>query len=94
MSKPICPKRSEHLLGAIKVDTYAHNADYNHSFLYGGSVQFGGWWKPNCIVNKKVAILVPYRNRPEQLDVFLNHMHPILQRQLLNYRIFVIEQVT
>ena len=41
----------------------------------------------------QVAIIVPYRNRTEQLRIFLRFMHPFLQRQELLYRIFVVEQV-
>ena len=42
----------------------------------------------------KVAILIAYRNRWEHLKIFLRYMHPLLQRQQLHYRIFIIEQVT
>lgn len=31
-------------------------------------------------------------SRPPQVGPFLNHMHPFLQRQLLNYTIFIVEQ--
>ena len=33
-----------------------------------------------------------YRDRAEHLKIFLHHMHPIFQRQQIDYRIFVIEQ--
>ena len=84
-----CPVRSPYLVGAIPVEFHVEN----HSTLKGGEVKLGGWWEPECVARKKVAILVPYRNRQEQLKVFLNHIHPILQRQQLHYRIFVVEQV-
>ena len=45
-------------------------------------------------LNFQTAIVIPYRKREEQLKIYLKHMHPILQRQQLHYRIFVIEQVT
>jgi hypothetical protein len=35
-----------------------------------------------------------YRNRQPQLVVFLNHIHPMLRRQELDYRIYVVNQVT
>jgi len=41
-----------------------------------------------------VAIIVPYKNRAYQLGVFLRHYHPILMRQKLHYRIFIVEQVS
>ncbi|CAH3024788.1 unnamed protein product [Porites evermanni] len=52
----------------------------------------GGQWKPNCQSRKQVAIVVPFRNRHEHLYIFLRHMHQFLKWQLLEYRIFVIEQ--
>ena len=41
----------------------------------------------------QVAVIIPYRNRFEQLKIFLRHLHPFLQRQQLMYRIIVVEQV-
>ena len=53
----------------------------------------GGKWKPlNCIARHKVAIVIPYKNRLKNLNFFLYHMHPFLQRQELEYQIFVVEQ--
>ena len=59
-----------------------------------GNVGFGGRWSPaECQARTRVAIIVPCRDREGHLKVFLAHMHPILQRQLLDYQIFVVEQV-
>ena len=41
----------------------------------------------------QVAFIIPFRNRPQQLSIFLRHMHPLLKKQKLDYRIFVVEQV-
>ncbi|UYV79375.1 hypothetical protein LAZ67_17002359, partial [Cordylochernes scorpioides] len=46
----------------------------------------------DCKSSQRVAILVPYRNRSQQLQVFLSHLHPMLQKQRLRYGIFLIEQ--
>ncbi len=43
-----------------------------------------------CIMKSKPLFL--YRDRADHLQIFLHHLHPILQRQQLEYRIFVIEQ--
>lgn len=40
-----------------------------------------------------MAIIIPYRDRFEQLITLLYYLHQILQRQELNYQIFVSEQV-
>ncbi|XP_046747517.1 beta-1,4-N-acetylgalactosaminyltransferase bre-4-like [Diprion similis] len=53
----------------------------------------GGQWKPsNCHPLFNVAIILPYRNRKAQLTIFMNYIHPFLQAQNLDYRIFVVEQ--
>ncbi|XP_028403020.1 beta-1,4-galactosyltransferase 4-like [Dendronephthya gigantea] len=60
---------------------------------FGGFVKKGGAFKPRgCIAKNKLAIIVPYRNRSEHLRIFLRHMHPIMQRQMHDYRIIVVEQ--
>ena len=53
-----------------------------------------GYWAPrDCIARQRLAVIVPYRNRELHLTAFLSHMHRFLQRQQLEYRIFIIEQV-
>ncbi|XP_013421599.1 beta-1,4-N-acetylgalactosaminyltransferase bre-4 isoform X2 [Lingula anatina] len=53
----------------------------------------GGHWKPrDCVSRSRVLIILPYRNRWEHLLRWLEHYHPILQRQKLDYRIVVVEQ--
>lgn len=56
-------------------------------------VQWGGrYTPPNCTAKHKVAIIVPYRDRQQHLAVFLNHMHPFLMKQQIEYGIFIVEQ--
>lgn len=58
------------------------------------NIEEGGAWQPSeCVSQHEVAIIVPFRNRSVQLWIFLSYMHPFLQKQMLNYRIFVIEQM-
>ena len=55
----------------------------------------GGQWRPlGCISRHRVAIIIPYRDREEHLRIFLNHMHPFLQKQQLDYGIYIVEQVS
>ena len=66
--------------------------DYNLEFLK--NLKDGGNWKPeNCIARHKVAIVIPYRKRLDNLRTFLYNMHPYMQRQEIQYTIFVVEQV-
>ena len=47
----------------------------------------GGEYSPGtCRTRHHVAIVVPYRDRAEQLAVFLKHIHPFLSKQELHYR--------
>lgn len=68
--------------------------DYNETaYKLQLKIRPGGTWQPdNCRCVHDVAVIVPYRNRPEQLKAFLHHMHPFLQKQLLNYGIYIVEQ--
>lgn len=58
------------------------------------NVQPGGRFKPkDCEALQKVAIIIPFRNREEHLKYWLYYLHPILQRQQLDYGIYIINQV-
>ena len=57
-------------------------------------LQPGGRWFPKtCIRRHNIAVIVPFRDREEHLRFLLSILHPMLQRQMLQYTIFVIEQV-
>jgi len=57
-------------------------------------LDIGGSWKPVfCIPRHRTAVIVPFRDREEHLRALLNLIHPMLQRQLLHYTVFVAEQV-
>ena len=66
----------------------------SHSDNEGEVPEFGGSWRPsNCTSRHRIAIVVPYRDRVQHLRIFLHHMHPFLQRQLVDYSIYIVEQV-
>lgn len=68
-------------------------ADWYSRIQSPEDIEVGGEYSPkNCRPRYSVAILVPYRNREEHLEVFLNFFHNYLQHQQLHYRIFVVEQ--
>ncbi len=57
-------------------------------------IRMGGKWEPSdCQPKHHVAILIPYRDREEHLNLFLLNMHPIFARQKLSYGIYLIEPV-
>ncbi|KOB68432.1 Uncharacterized protein OBRU01_18193 [Operophtera brumata] len=60
----------------------------------GHRIRVGGESAPqDCKPKFSTAIIVPYRDRAEQLRGFLVYMHTFFRRQKIHYRIFVIEQV-
>ncbi|XP_061182787.1 beta-1,4-N-acetylgalactosaminyltransferase bre-4-like [Saccostrea echinata] len=53
----------------------------------------GGHWIPTeCKPTRRVAIIIPYRDREEHLCILLKNLIPILMAQQTEFRIFVIEQ--
>ncbi|KAL4640249.1 beta-1,4-galactosyltransferase 1-like [Arapaima gigas] len=53
----------------------------------------GGRYKPkSCISLQKVAIIIPFRHRDEHLKFWLYYVHPVLQRQQLDYGLYIINQ--
>ena len=57
-------------------------------------VKKGGKWSPkNCKPWQKVALILCYRDRMWPLQLFLQRIHPMLQAQMLDYQIFLVEQV-
>ncbi|KAJ8727820.1 hypothetical protein PYW08_016205 [Mythimna loreyi] len=52
----------------------------------------GGFVPKHCNPMFSVAIVVNYRDRQKQLDVFLPYMHNFLRKQNLHYRIYLVEQ--
>lgn len=61
------------------------------SFL---NITSGGSFKPSEFEPKyKIAIIVPFRNRENNLKVFLKNIHPFLVKQGLEYSIFLIEPI-
>ena len=53
----------------------------------------GEWESTSCEQRYPIAIIIPFRNRTEQLAVLMNNLHDFLQRQNAHYHIFVVEQV-
>jgi N-terminal region of glycosyl transferase group 7 len=68
----------------------------NESSVSYEGIDRGGHWSPSptlCVARQRLAIIVPFRNRETHLRILLRVLHPMLQRQLIDYTIFVIEQV-
>jgi hypothetical protein len=93
ISSNYCPPVPPDLQGPIVVNEVPDDFSLQINSSYHLDVKFGGYYQPkSCIARHKVAIIVPYRDREEILRHFLFHTHQILQRQQLDYRIFICEQ--
>lgn len=56
-------------------------------------VKAGGIGRPaDCVARHRVAIIIPFRDRPQHLQTLLYNLHPVLLRQQIDYQIFVVEQ--
>ena len=80
-------------VGRIKINEKALSWEQLEA-KYPGLGEGGSYHPPDCASRHKVAVIVPYRNRDHHLRVFLNHYHPLLQRQQIEYAIYVIDQVS
>ena len=88
-----CPAVPPNLLGPISIEDLPTNFSLENSSSFHVDVENGGSYRPKeCQARHKVALIVPYRNRWQILSQFLFHTHKILQRQQLDYHIYVCEQ--
>ena len=88
------PTVSHRTLGHVSVNLTEPHSMESLAGVYP-QVRLGGTWRPpHCKSRSRVALVLPFRNREKALKIFLQHIHGFLQRQLIDYRIFVIEQVS
>lgn len=87
-----CPATPPGLKGPIEIDiTFESIASVGEKFK--DRLLPGGWHKPHeCKPRDRVAIIVPYRNRANQLPILLKNLHSLLMKQQIEYGIFVVEQ--
>lgn len=91
-----CPIIPPNLGTRISINKTAFSIDQIEHFplIEQLGIELGGLNKPKtCQANYRVAIVVPYRDRLENLELFLAHMHPFLSKQQLEYAIYIIEPV-
>ncbi|XP_064120452.1 beta-1,4-N-acetylgalactosaminyltransferase bre-4-like [Macrobrachium nipponense] len=89
--KELCPTVPPNLVGVLKINTTVPSIEEQES--NSSKLEPGGRYRPaECRSRHRVAIIIPYRNRAYHLPVFLYHMLPILQRQQLDFAIYIVEQ--
>ncbi|XP_041960755.1 beta-1,4-galactosyltransferase 1-like [Alosa sapidissima] len=88
----ICPETPPHLVGPMNIN-FTHPIQLEIMQKDNSEVVEGGrWWPRDCIARQKVAVIIPFRHREFHLKYWLHYLHPILQRQQLDYGIYVINQ--
>jgi len=88
----LCPEIPPGLQGRLHISTTSI-PEFSEIILRNPGLRLGGeYWPTECSPRHQVAIVIPYRRRLPQLAIFLNHLHPILRRQQLHYRIYVVNQ--
>ncbi|KAM9300522.1 beta-1,4-galactosyltransferase 4 [Morus bassanus] len=86
-----CPALSPYLRGASKL-TFKASLTLEEVEKENPQVAKGRYHPTECSALQHVAILIPHRNREKHLLYLLEHLHPFLQRQQLDYGIYVIHQ--
>ncbi|XP_052777499.1 beta-1,4-galactosyltransferase 4-like [Mya arenaria] len=85
-----CPLWPSELIGQMPPDTFIRETELPEA--YRKQVQHGGRFRPSeCEPRERTAIIIPYRDREQNLKVQLRHLHMVLQRQNLEYGIYVVE---
>ncbi|XP_067123759.1 beta-1,4-N-acetylgalactosaminyltransferase bre-4-like [Centruroides vittatus] len=89
-----CPEIPPGLVGRMKIDLKnGTSKDLETIRINNPEVKLGGAYSPkDCKSRYRVAVIIPYRDRIEHLSSLLYYLHPILQRQQLEYKIYVVEQ--
>ncbi|XP_028661742.1 beta-1,4-galactosyltransferase 1-like [Erpetoichthys calabaricus] len=89
---PACPENPPQLVGPLRVE-FSDIITLDDVRNQNPNLQDGGRFMPKeCKAVQKVALIIPFRKREEHLKYWLYYLHPILQRQQLDYGVYVIEQ--
>ncbi|KAM5281840.1 beta-1,4-galactosyltransferase 4 [Ctenodactylus gundi] len=86
-----CPSVSPNLRGQSKL-IFKPDLTLEEVQAKNPGVSRGRYHPKECRALQRVAILIPHRNREKHLLYLLEHLHPFLQRQQLEYGIYVIHQ--
>lgn len=86
-----CPSVSPNLRGQNKL-VFKPDLTLEEVQAENPKVSRGRYRPEECKALQRVAVLIPHRNREKHLVYLLEHLHPFLQRQQLDYGIYVIHQ--
>ncbi|XP_069141426.1 uncharacterized protein [Argopecten irradians] len=87
---PLCPLIPPTIVGKVPVTTAVYSWEALETKFK--DVGNGGRYRPtHCTARHRVAIVLPFRDREIHLKILLNNLHPFLQKQQLDYAIFIVD---
>ncbi|XP_032873825.1 beta-1,4-galactosyltransferase 1-like [Amblyraja radiata] len=87
-----CPETPPRLVGPSRIE-FSQSINLEDVRQNNLLVREGGRYTPSeCTALQKVAVIIPFRDRDEHLKYWLYYLHPLLQRQQLDYGVYVINQ--
>ncbi|XP_036059744.1 beta-1,4-galactosyltransferase 4 isoform X1 [Onychomys torridus] len=86
-----CPSVSPNLRGQSKL-IFKPDLTLEEVQAKNPKVSGGRYHPEECKALQRVAVLIPHRHREKHLIYLLEHLHPFLQRQQLDYGIYIIHQ--
>nr|XP_009858040.1 beta-1,4-galactosyltransferase 2 isoform X1 [Ciona intestinalis]XP_018666899.1 beta-1,4-galactosyltransferase 2 isoform X2 [Ciona intestinalis] len=90
---PRCPMTPPNLFGRLEFKFNTTPPSFEHTTLHNQNLHPGGSYFPEgCVPRHRVAIIIPHRSREVHLKALMWHLHPILQRQQIYYKVYVIQQ--
>ncbi|GFR87206.1 beta-1,4-galactosyltransferase 1 [Elysia marginata] len=91
--KQLCPIIPLELVGNNTHVNLTMPLDFDDIMAENANVLNGGEWAPlDCVSRHRVAFVIPYRDRWSHLKTLLHHLIPVLKRQQIHFRMFVVEQ--
>uniref|UniRef100_A0A8C4QCS4 Beta-1,4-galactosyltransferase n=1 Tax=Eptatretus burgeri TaxID=7764 RepID=A0A8C4QCS4_EPTBU len=86
-----CPEKPSSLVGPVTVK-FVKSVKLEEVQAENPNVQLGGHYSPPCVAKDHVALIVPFRHREEHLRQLLHYLHPFLQKQQIDYTIYIVNQ--
>jgi len=80
-------------VGQLGINFSAALLSNRTEFLASGMTEGGHWEPSECVARQRTAIIIPFRDRRRHLHILLHYLIPVMKRQQIEFRIFVIEQV-
>ncbi|KAK3773354.1 hypothetical protein RRG08_023234 [Elysia crispata] len=92
-TKVLCPIEPDNLVGNGTDVNLTQPLDIDDIMAEHADVLDGGEWAPSdCVSRHRVAFVIPYRDRWGHLKSLLYYLIPVLKRQQIHFRMFVVEQ--